>query len=117
MHHVDPAGQVKWYWTLYNIPAEVRSLAKNARGIGTLGNNSINGQCAYAPPRSKGPGNKTYVITVYALSSLLDPGLASTAVSREVLLAAMKGKILASAEVQTVYARDGALGEPPTTRP
>jgi phosphatidylethanolamine-binding protein (PEBP) family uncharacterized protein len=46
MHHVDPEGKTKWYWTLYNIPAEVRSLTKNVQGIGTLGNNSVNGKTA-----------------------------------------------------------------------
>jgi hypothetical protein len=46
MHHIDPEGKTKWYWTLYNIPAEVRSLTKNVQGIGTLGNNSVNGKTA-----------------------------------------------------------------------
>lgn len=37
MHHTDPAGMAKWSWSLYNIPAHVRSLPKNGHAIGTLG--------------------------------------------------------------------------------
>jgi phosphatidylethanolamine-binding protein (PEBP) family uncharacterized protein len=69
MHHIDHQGVTKWYWTLYNIPANVHSLPKNVKGVGTLGNNSINDRTEYAPPHSQGPGPKTYVYTVYALSS------------------------------------------------
>ncbi|MCX6935945.1 MAG: Spy/CpxP family protein refolding chaperone, partial [Verrucomicrobia bacterium] len=47
MHHMDPEGKTKWYWTLYNIPADVRSLPKNVNGTGTLGNNSVNGRIEY----------------------------------------------------------------------
>ena len=69
MHHIDPQGVVKWYWTLYDIPADVLSLPKNVKGVGTLGNNSVNRRREYAPPHSKGPGPKTYIYTVYALSA------------------------------------------------
>ena len=69
MDHFPGPGDVKWYWTLYNILAEVHRLPKNIRGIGTLGNNSVNHQLGYAPPHSKGPGEKTYFITIYALSA------------------------------------------------
>lgn len=58
MHHVDPAGEIKWYWTLYNIPPHVRSLSKNVQDIGVLGNNSVNRRVGDAPPHSKGPGAK-----------------------------------------------------------
>lgn len=105
MHHVDPEGRTKWYWILYNIPAETKSLQKNVRNAGVLGNNSVNGRAEYAPPHSKGPGAKTYVYTVYALSSPVEPGVAATEVNREVLLGAMKDKLLASAELSVVYTR------------
>ena len=42
MHHIDPEGKAKWYWVLYNLPASTRSLLRNASGVGTLGNNSVN---------------------------------------------------------------------------
>jgi phosphatidylethanolamine-binding protein (PEBP) family uncharacterized protein/Spy/CpxP family protein refolding chaperone len=112
MHHIDPEGKTKWYWTLYNIPASVRSLPKNVEGIGILGNNSINGKVGYAPPHSKGPGDKTYVLTVYALAEPLQLTLPPSQVTRDVLLAAMQGKVLARSELQVVYARGTASSEP-----
>ncbi len=104
MHHVAP-DQTKWYWVLYNIPANVQSLPKNVKGIGTLGNNSINDRVGYAPPHSKGPGPKTYICTVYALSAAPQLNVAPEKVSRDVLLAAMKDNILATAELRVTYSR------------
>ena len=57
MHHIAP-DKTKWYWIIYNIPAKVKSLPKNVKGVGTLGSNSVNGRVGYAPPHSKGPGPK-----------------------------------------------------------
>jgi phosphatidylethanolamine-binding protein (PEBP) family uncharacterized protein len=112
MHHIDPEGKAKWYWVLYDLPATTQSLAKNARNVGTLGNNSVNGRTAYAPPHSKGPGAKTYVYTVYALSAPVKPDVPPAQVSREVLLAAMKDSVLATAKLPVIYSRpDGAAGQ------
>jgi Raf kinase inhibitor-like YbhB/YbcL family protein len=105
MHHIDPEGVTKWYWTVYNIPATVQSLPKNVRGVGTLGNNSINRRTEYAPPHSKGPGPKNYIYTVYALSAAPETIVLPSEVSREVLLAAIQNKILAKAELHVVYTR------------
>jgi len=110
MHHIDPQGKTKWYWMLYNIPASVNRLPKNAKGFGTTGNNSINRQVGYAPPHSKGPGPKTYVLTVYALSAPVQISLPPAEVTRDVLLAAMKNLILDSAELKVVYDRTGRIG-------
>jgi len=104
MHHIAPDG-IKWYWILYNIPANVHSLPKNVKGIGTLGGNSVNNRGGYAPPHSKGPGPKTYILTLYALSSPPEITVPPLKVSREVLLSAMKDKIRASAELNVVYSR------------
>ena len=114
MHHIDPKGITKWYWTLYKIPADVNALPKNVSGVGSLGNNSVNGQVGYAPPHSKGPGPKIYIYTVYALSEELQLSLPPEKVDREALLSAMKGKILASAELHVVYTRggEGSDGKP-----
>jgi Raf kinase inhibitor-like YbhB/YbcL family protein len=105
MDHFPGPGDVKWYWTLYNIPADVHGLPKNIRGIGTLGNNSVNRQLGYAPPHSKGPGAKTYFITVYALSAPVEISLPPAQVNRNVLLNAMKEKILDSAQLKFTYDR------------
>ena len=95
------------YWILYDIPAETRGLPKNVKGIGTLGNNSVNLRREYAPPQSKGPGAKTYIYTVYALSAPPQITLPPAEVNREVLFAAMKDKILATAELSVTYTRTG----------
>jgi Raf kinase inhibitor-like YbhB/YbcL family protein len=107
MHHIDPEGVTKWYWILYNIPADVHSLPKNVKGIGILGNNSIDGQVSYTPPHSKGPGPKTYIYTLYALSAPMQLAIQPEKVNRDVLLTAMKDHILASAELKVVYTRKG----------
>jgi gluconolactonase len=103
MHHNAPDNAVHWYWVLYNIPADVTSLAKNMTGIGTLGTNSVNDGNEYAPPCSKGPGDKEYIYTVYALSA--QPQITTPPVNRAALLDAIKDITLASAEMHVVYAR------------
>ena len=55
-------------------------------GIGTLGNNSVNHKTGYAPPHSKGPGPKTYILTVYALSAPVQISVPPSEVNRKVLL-------------------------------
>ena len=106
MHHIPgPNAPAKWYWTLYNIPAGTQSLPRNVTNVGTVGNNSVTGRTEYAPPHSKGPGPKTYVYTVYALSAAPQIAVPPAQVSRDVLLAAMKDQILATAELRLVYSR------------
>ncbi len=111
MHHIDPEGKTKWYWTLYNIPAQVTSLEKNNITAGTLGNNSVNHRLEYAPPHSKGPGKKTYIFTVYALSGNIIPGVPAAEVNREVLLTTMKDKLLGAASLSVHYTRNVETGE------
>lgn len=105
LHHVDPEGVIKWYWILYGIPATTTELQRDVAGVGTLGNNSVNGETAYAPPCSQGPGPKTYVFTVYALSAAPEITVDSSTVNRDVLLAAMSDRTLATAAMSVVYTR------------
>jgi phosphatidylethanolamine-binding protein (PEBP) family uncharacterized protein len=107
LHHVDPERKTKWYWLLYNIPADTKILPINVKEVGILGNNNVNGRVGYAPPHSKGPGQETYVYTVYALSAPLKIDIIPSAVTRDGLLAAMKDHILATAEMRVVYSRPG----------
>lgn len=118
MHHIDPEGQTKWYWTLYNLPADTRALPKDARDLGTLGNNSITRRAGYAPPHSKGPGEKTYILTAYALSAPLQMGVPADQVNRALLLAAMKELILDTAELKVTYTRPAGASDDaaPATR-
>jgi Raf kinase inhibitor-like YbhB/YbcL family protein len=105
MHHEAAPDDIHWYWVVYDIPAEVTGFSRNMREIGTLGTNSVNGRTEYAPPCSKGPGDKTYVYTVYALSA--QPQLSATAaqVDRAALLETIRDITLASAELHVIYAR------------
>lgn len=107
MDHVDPEGRIKWYWTLYNIPADIQALPKSSAGIGIQGNNSINRRLGYAPPHSKGPGAKTYLLTLYALSESLHLDGPPESVDRQTLLAAMNGRVIGTADLKVVYTRNG----------
>ena len=105
MHHLDPEGKVKCYWVLHHIPSDLRTLPQNAQGIGVFGVNSINDRAGYAPPHSKGPGAKTYILTIYALSGEPKLGGAGARVNRAVLLEAIKDQVIDSAELKVVYSR------------
>jgi phosphatidylethanolamine-binding protein (PEBP) family uncharacterized protein len=105
MHHTPEQEESHWYWVLYNIPADVTSLSKNSSNIGNLGTNSVNGRLEYAPPCSKGPGDKEYFYTLYALSSQPQLDVSSEKVDRAALLRAMESITLARAELKVVYAR------------
>lgn len=102
MHHLDPEGKTKWYWIVYDIPANIHSLPKNAQGVGIVGT-GFKGRVGYEPPRSRGPGAKTYVLTLYALSDLAEVPVPPGQVNYEVITKAINGKVLASADLSVVY--------------
>ncbi|MCP4289807.1 MAG: YbhB/YbcL family Raf kinase inhibitor-like protein, partial [Gammaproteobacteria bacterium] len=108
MHHTPGSEDTHWYWILYDIPADVTGLSKNSTGVGTLGTNSVNGNTEYAPPCSKGPGEKEYIYTVYALSATPQFSVPASQVSRDVLLAAIQDITLASSELNVTYSRSEA---------
>ncbi len=111
MHHFPHEGDpARWYWTLYNIPANVTSLPKGVKGIGINGSNCVSADLAYAPPHSKGPGMKKYTITVYALSEAPKISVPAKQVNRDALLAVIKGITLAQAELNFTYDRTGLVG-------
>ncbi len=105
MHHEASPDDIHWYWLLYNIPASIHSLTKNSTGIGTLGNNSVNGKTEYAPPCSKGPGIKRYIYTIYALTDSVRISIPAAEVNREILLAAIKNITITSATLTVIYSR------------
>lgn len=110
MDHLAPGNEMKSYWVMWDIPAGTTSLPKNVKGVGKLGV-GFKGEEGYEPPHSQGPGEKTYVLHVYALSAEPKPtGTGRGGVTREDLLAAMDGKILAKADLSVVYSRGGAAG-------
>jgi len=103
MDHQAP-DKVKSYWNIWNIPPDVDAIPKNGKAPGLVGV-GFRGREGYEPPHSKGPGVKTYVITVYALSGLLEIDQPAAGVTREILLEAMKDKILGRASLSVTYER------------
>jgi phosphatidylethanolamine-binding protein (PEBP) family uncharacterized protein len=106
MHHVASPEDIHWYWVVYNIPSAVISFERNVSGIGTYGNNSVNGRTGYAPPCSQGPGPKHYTYTIYALSDSVHLSVPSSGVNRQVLLNAIKPIVLDSAWMTVIYSRN-----------
>ncbi|MBI4757914.1 MAG: YbhB/YbcL family Raf kinase inhibitor-like protein [Chloroflexi bacterium] len=100
-----PAGT--WvHWVLYNLPAGARALPEAVRSDATLPDGSRHGQNSWRRLGYGGPcppsGTHRYFFKLYALDTVLD--LAAGA-SKEQLLQAMKGHILAQTEVMGLYAR------------
>ena len=107
MDHVTPDGDRKWYWTVYDIPGSASSLPRNVTDIGKLGT-GFKGEIGYKPPHSKGPGAKTYVITLYALS---EPLKVAGKPGREDLITAMNGKVLANSSLRVIHVSGGSVGK------
>ena len=102
--HIPGPGDIKSYWVVYNIPANVTKLAKNDKSSGTVGLNDKNRR-EYDPMKSKGPGVKQYHITVYALSAEQLPKLSPDKATRANLLEAIKGITLAEGTLDFQYER------------
>lgn len=99
--HAAP-DQTKSYWVIHGIPATITRLPRAARGVGVMGLNDKR-RPEYDPPCSRGPGLKTYHVTVYALSAM--PKVPATGVDREALLAAVAGIALAEGTLTFSYER------------
>ena len=106
MDHLAPDATIKTSWVLWEIPSMMTGLPKAAEGIGRTGAGS-RGAVGYDPPHSQGPGENTYVITLYALSSAAAPSGPAEKVTREVLMDSIRGKIIGSASLPVTYARLG----------
>jgi phosphatidylethanolamine-binding protein (PEBP) family uncharacterized protein len=98
----EAPDRVKSYWVVYGIPSNRTQLAKNSRNVGTTGLNDKN-RAEYDPMCSKGPGVKTYHVTVYALSAM--PTLRANAATRDALLDAIKDITLAQGTLTYTYER------------
>ena len=101
--HETPDG-IKSYWVVHDIPASVRKLPRDSRAIGTTGLNGKH-RAAYDPMCSKGPGPKTYHITIYALSAM--PRVPAGSATRERLLEAIGTSVLAEGTLSFTYERGG----------
>lgn len=117
MHHEAGPGDLHTYLLVHTIPSSITRLDEGATRVGRFGVNTVNRQAAYAPPCSKGPGPKPYVLTVYALSKAPAFATGST-VTREALLAAISKTTLASASMTVTYERPAsAVGNNPPKGP
>jgi phosphatidylethanolamine-binding protein (PEBP) family uncharacterized protein len=99
----EAPDRVKSYWLVYGIPANVTRLAKNSRRVGTTGLNDKQ-RAEYDPMCSKGPGVKTYHITIYALSA--EPNLPTRGTTRDALLDAIRDITLAEGTLTYTYERE-----------
>lgn len=105
MDHIAAPDDIHWYWIVYQIPATVGAFPRNMSGIGALGSNSVNHRAEYTPPCSKGPGAKTYTLTLFALSGSPSFTVAPARIDRAALLAAVQERTLARAQLNVTYAR------------
>ncbi|NDA62664.1 MAG: YbhB/YbcL family Raf kinase inhibitor-like protein [Chitinophagia bacterium] len=104
MYHIAKDGERHVYMVLYNIPASTTSIPDGVTNVGVFGSNSMNRIPAYAPPCSKGPGPKEYIITINALSQMY-PVESSAALSLSQLEAWMEAKIVSRAKLSAIYSR------------
>ncbi len=94
------------HWVLYNIPASTRSLPEGISAAATLPDGSLHGKNSWqrlgyggpCPPR----GTHRYFFKLYALDTVLTLRAGAT---KEELLKAIAGHILAQAELMGVYKR------------
>jgi len=99
--------ELRWYWSVYNIPAQVSGIdsgISSEQSVGSFGSNVVNNNNEYAPPCSKGPGQKNYTFHLYALSTSLDMDT-SGQVSAEMLRQSMHGLILDSDSLTVSFER------------
>jgi Raf kinase inhibitor-like YbhB/YbcL family protein len=83
------------HWMAWNIPASAKGIPEGKLPDGSVNGNNITGQPGYMGPGAPpGPRYHHYVFELYALNTKLD--LPATA-TRDQLLAAMQGKIVAKA--------------------
>lgn len=111
MHHLDPEGKTKIYWLMTDIDPKTTSVAKNATDFGKMGVSTVHNRVEYAPPHSKGPGEKKYVLTLFALSAKADLSKAESPITVDPVLAAIKGKVLAAADLTVIYTRPAGASD------
>ena len=101
----DPAApKMTWvHWVLYNVPAGTASLAEGASS-GALPAGAIEGHNDFGRVRYGGPcppvGRHRYFFKLHALDVVVPP---SKALDKPALEAAMRGHVLAKAELMGTY--------------
>lgn len=102
----DAPGGTFTHWVMYNIPPHVQELPEDVRRDETLPNGALQGinsfrRIGYGGPCPPG-GTHRYYFKLYALDTTLDlqPGA-----TKELLLSAIQGHVLAETEVMGKYSR------------
>lgn len=102
----DAPGGVWVHWVLYNLPATARALPEGLPSDASLPNGARHGKNSWKRLGYGGPcppgGVHRYFFKLYALDISLDLGAGA---SKEQLLQAMPGHILAQAELMGTYKR------------
>ena len=105
----DPdAPIVTWvHWVLFNIPASARELPESVPTLNTLADGSMQGTTSAGHnPGYHGPcppsGTHRYFFKLYALDTTLD---LSSGANKGAVLSAMKGHILAQAELMGTFSK------------
>jgi Raf kinase inhibitor-like YbhB/YbcL family protein len=92
------------HWVIFNIPGSVREIGENSQpqgiaGVGSGGKLVYGGPC---PPPQYEPKRHRYFFKLYALDSIIELPQGSSKTRVET---AIRGKILASAELIGTYER------------
>ena len=100
--------QEKSYWVVTTIPPTMHSLPAGVRlalaaGPGPVLGRNDRGRRTYEPPCSRGPGLKTYHLSIYALSDV--PVLPAAGATRADLLDAIQSITLATGTLDLQYER------------
>lgn len=91
------------HWVLFNIPNDRDHLAEGEKGVGVKGHNDYGGNGYGGPQPPRGHGPHRYFFHLYALEA--DHLALVEGASRADVEAAMKGHILAEAQVMGRYER------------
>jgi len=94
------------HWVLYNVPGEARTLPEAIPPDADLDDGSRQGKNGWGQLGYGGPcppsGTHRYFFKLYALDTMLD---VAAGASKEQLLQAMEGHILAQVELTGLYTR------------
>lgn len=90
------------HWVVFNIPAETTALAEGEKGMGTPGRTDFGETSWGGPLPPPGSGTHRYFFKLYALDSTIP---LNTGATKDDVLAAMMGHVLAEAELFGTYER------------
>ncbi len=95
------------HWVIYHIPGSMDHLDEGVRHFSELDNGAMQGKNNYGDTGFRGPSPPIgkihrYVFTVYALDDRLD---VPAGVSKDMLIKAMQGHVLAQGKITGLYGR------------